>query len=242
MSVPNSFSKLSKHNILPVFVGAILAIVLFAMFSGKRNDDMDADFHVSGSIKKGVFVNNDWFAAEVSKINRDIAREYNISPRTKGVIIVNLEGNRDVLMKLHEGDVITGINNRKIVNLKDFRKAMQYVNPTEGMFLDIQRNGYPMYISVSGGNPASGRRPVEFQNPNPFSMTEVAPFLGRDMNVGGMNVEAGVLGKKIESWIKSNFGSDFYACQKCGTLVPNNANANNGNIICPNCGTKMVSK
>ncbi len=172
-----SNSEQTRQNILPVIALAILVLFVFAMFSGNSDDDMDADFKVSGSMKNGVYVNNDWFSAEVAKINKDIARKYNISPKTKGVIVLGLDGNMDVMSKLREGDVITGINDSEVHNLKDFRKAMQYVNPIEGMFLDIQRNGYPMYVSVNGANPASGRQPVDVRNPDPFSMTDVTPFL-----------------------------------------------------------------
>ena len=238
----NSLSEQPRQNILVLFVAALLILVLFAMLTGTRKEDMETDSYVSGSIQKGKYVNNNWFAAEVCEVNRDIAREFNISPRTKGVIIVELEGNRDVLMKLRRGDVITGINNRDVHNLKDYRKAMQKINPIEGMFLDIQRNGYPMYVAVSGSDPASVRQPAGFQNPHPFSMTEVAPFLGRDINVGGMNVESGIIGKQIEQWFGSNFGSGFYACKKCGTLVPGNGNSRKKRIYCPNCGVGMVYK
>ena len=159
-----------------------------------------------------------------------------------GVVIVDLDGSRDIFMKLREGDVITGINNRKIDNLRDFSKALKYVNPNEGMFLDIQRNGYPMYVSVSGADQASGRRPVDIPNPHPFSMTEIAPILRRDIDVGGMNVEAGIVGKQVENWIEKNFGRGFHVCPNCGTLVPNNMYSNNRRIYCPNCGNRMVSK
>ncbi len=241
MSNLNSFSTQSKNNILLLIAVALLILFLFAMLSGEKNDDMETNFFYSSDMKKGKYANN-WFAMEVSEISRDIAMEHNISSKTKGVMIVDLDGSRDVFMKLREGDVITGINNRKIENLKDFRKASQNINPVEGMLLDIQRNGYPMYISLSSSSPASVGRPVEFQNPHPFTMTEVAPFLGRDINVGGINIESGIVRKQVEKWVESNFGSGFYACHKCGTLVPDNVIPKNGYVPCPNCSFKMVHK
>ncbi len=237
-----SISEQPRRNILPVIAAVILVLFIFAMFSGNSEDDRDADFKVSGSMKNGVYVNNDWFSAEVSGINRDIARKYNISPKTKGVIVLGLDGNRDVMSKLRKGDVITGINDSEVHNLKDFRKAMKNVNPIEGMFLDIERNGYPMYVSVNGANPASGRQPVDIRNPHPFSMTDVAPFMGRAMQIGGINVESGIVGKQIEKWVERNFGKGFHACPNCGTLVPSNVNSKNKRISCPNCGTHMISK
>ncbi len=239
MNKPNFFSE---NNIIPAVIVAVLVLVLFAMFSGKKSDEMEADLDVNGSMRKGVFANNDWFSAEVSQINRYTARKYNIPRGTKGVVIVELDGNRDVMMKLRKGDVITAINSKKIKNLRDFRRASKDVNPTEGMFLDIQRNGYPMYVSVSGAGPPYGGQPYGFQNPHPFTMTEVTPFMGRDINLGGMNVESGIVGKQIEKWVESNFGSGFYACPKCGTLVPDNRYRNKKRISCPNCGTEMSPK
>ncbi len=237
-----SNSEQTRQYRLPVIAAAILVLFVVAMFSGNSEDDRDADFKVSGSMKNGVYVNNDWFSAEVSEINRDIAREYNISPKTKCVFVLGLDGNRDVMSKLRKGDVITGINDREVHDLKDFRKAMQDVNPIEGMFLDIQRNGYPMYVSVNGAGLAPGRQPVDIRNPHPFSMTDIAPFTGRDIQIGGINVESGIVGKQIEKWVESNLGKGFHACPNCGTLVPSNVYSKNKRISCPNCGTHMISK
>ena len=239
MNKPNSSSK---RGVIPAVIVVMLVFVLLAMFSGKKSDEMDADLDVSGSMRKGVFANNEWFSAEVSQINRYTAREYNIPRGTKGVVIVELDGNRDVMMKLRKGDVITAINSRKIKNLRDFRRASKDVNPTEGMFLDIQRNGYPMYVSVSGAGVIPNGQAFGYQNPHPFTMTEVTPFMGRDINLGGMNVESGIVGKQIEKWVESNFGSGFHACPNCGTLVPDNGYRNKERISCPNCGTKMSPK
>ena len=242
MSELNSFSEQSMHSVLPVIFVVLLVLFICAMFSGKRSDERDTVHYVNGGIQKGEHITNDWFAVEVSEINRNTAGEYNISSRTKGVVIVDLDGSREIFMKLREGDVITGINNRRIDSLKDFRKVSQNINPTEGVLLDIQRNGFPMYISINNAGTAPDRGPFEFQNPHPFSMTEVAPFLGRDIHVGGINVESGIAGKQIEKWVKSTFGGSLNACPKCGTLIPPNPYPNNRYISCPNCGTKMVSK
>lgn len=237
-----SISEQPGRNILPIIALAIMVLFIFAMFSGNSDYDKETDFYYGGNTQKNRKTYNSWFAVEVSEINRDIAKEYNISHGTKGVIIVDLDGSRDVFMKLREGDVITGINDREVHNLKDFRKAMQDVNPIEGMFLDIQRNGYPMYVSVNGANPAAGRQPVDIRNPHPFSMTDVAPFMGKDIDIGGINVESGIVGKQIERWVESNFGKGFHACPNCGTLVPSSVYSKNKRISCPNCGTHMVSK
>ena len=242
MSEMQNVSEQPKYYVLPLIAAAILILFIFAMFSGARDDDTEADFNVSGSMKNGVYVNNDLFSAEVSGINKKIAREYNISPKTKGVIIQGIGGNMDVMTKLRKGDVITGINDKEVHNLKDFRKAMKTVNPIEGMFLDIQRNGYPMYVSVSGTGPVSNRQPVDIRNQHPFSMTDIAPFMGRDINIGGLKVKSGLVGKRIEKWIESNSGKGFHACPNCGTLVPSNLYSKNKRIYCPNCGTRMVSK
>jgi len=241
MSVPSSFSG---KNLITVVLAVLMILVLFALFSGPGGYDQDVDFNVSGSMRKGAFVRNEWFSAEISQIDRNVAREYGLSPRTKGVVITDLEGNQDVMMKLRNGDVITAINDIEVKSLRDFRKAMQSVNPTQGMFLDIQRGGHPMYVSVSGGDGMAfdGNAYAYWGNPSPFTMTEVAPFMGRDFNMGGINPGAGVLGRPIEKWIASNFGRGYYACPKCGTIIPGKVSAKKGRMSCPNCNTRMVRK
>lgn len=232
----------TRQNILPLIVVAILALFVIAMFSGSNDDDRDADFKVSGSMKNGVYVNNDWFSAEVCDINKHIAREYGLSPKTKGVLVQGIDGNMDVLSKVRPGDVITGINDSEVHDLKDFRKAMKKVDPVSGMLLDIRRNGNPMYVSVNGAYPGAGGRQYNVRNPHPFSMTDVAPFMGRDIHFGGLQAESGIFGKQIEKWVESSLGRDYHACTKCGTLVPGGRNSKNNRISCPNCGSHMVSR
>ncbi|MBW7995928.1 MAG: hypothetical protein FVQ81_05010 [Candidatus Glassbacteria bacterium] len=221
----------------------VLVIVIFALFSGNSGRSYETDFSVSGSMRNGVFVHNEWFSAEVWQVNREIARRYGLPKGTKGLIITELEGNPEVKLKLRNGDVITAINNHEIKNIRDFRKASRGINPIQGMFLDIQRGGHPMYVSVSGGGRGYDSRPYPYNGgTHPFTMAEVAPFMGRDFNVGGMDLRAGVLGRPIERWIESKFGSGCFACPKCGTLVPGDTPASKGRISCPNCNTRMVRK
>ena len=241
MSAPSSFSG---KNLITVVFAVLMILVLFALFSGSGGYDQEVDFSVSGSMNKGAFVRNEWFSAEICQIDRNVARQYGLSPRTKGVVITGLEGNQDVMMKLRNGDVITSINDKEVKSLRDFRKASQSVNPTQGMFLDIQRGGHPMYVAVSGGDGTAfdGNSNAYGGNlhPSPFTMTEVAPFMGQNFNAGGINPGAGVLGRPIEKWIASNFGRGYYACPKCGTIIPGKVSAKKGRMSCPNCNTRMV--
>lgn len=222
----------------------VLVVVIFALFSGNSGYGDDTDFDVSGSMRNGAFVHNEWFSAEVCQVNRGIARQYGLPKGTKGVMITDLEGNPEVRMKLRNGDVITAINNQEVNNLRDFRKASRNINPTQGMFMDIQRGGHPMYVSVTGrGGMNYNSQPYPYNvGAHPFTMTEVAPFMGQNYNFGGMNMRAGMLGRPVEKWLEGNFSSGYFACPKCGTLVPGDNRSKKSRVSCPNCNTRMLLK
>lgn len=237
-----SISRFSAQYLFPALLAIVLMLVLSAVFTvGDYNDTpgLETDWI---SMKNGKIVNRDWFSVEVSGINENTTRKYNIPSATKGVVIVEIEGARDVKNKLQEGDVICGINGRRISNVRDFRKASRIFNPAEGLLLDINRNGYPMYIPISGTGYTSNSQSIQYQNPQPFELLEIAPFLEKGINAGGMHMQNGVIGNAIENWINDNFSDAYYACLTCGTLVPHDYRTKNKNIACPNCGCKMILK
>ena len=237
-----SGSKISEQYLLPVIFAIVLLLILYAVFTGDNCNETSELETTRTSMKNGKIVNRDWFSLEVSEINRNTAREYNIPSNTQGIVITEIEGAEDVKMKLQEGDVISGINGKKIRNIRDFRKASRNFNPAEGLFLDINRNSYPIYVTIPGTNSVSNPQFEQYQNQQPFELTEIAPYFGKDIDPGGIQLPDGVISNEIENWINNNFGSDYYACLTCGTLVPHNDMTKNKTISCPNCWQKMVLK
>ena len=238
ISAPNN----TVQYLIAAALAVVLILILFAMITGSSEDKYTAEWNSTGNVQNGVFVERDWFSVEVKDINNAIAKKYNLPPEAKGVVVDEVEGNRDLIMKLRKGDLIRGINRTGIDDIRDFRSTSRKINPNNGLLLDIVRSGYPMYVTIPGIDETiiNNNQTARWQNPDLFQMAEIAPIFGKNLGTGTA-FESGGIGKEIESWFNSNTGG-YYACNKCGTMVPSNDNMKNKNIYCPNCGNAMIFK
>ena len=152
MNNQNHREGFSGQFIITAVLAIILLLFIFAIFSD-FNRGSSADLEVNRiSQRGGRIVKSEWFSVDVIDVNSKNAREWGVSPEKQGVIVTDVEGARDVKLKLHQGDVISGINGKKIKNVRDFRKAIRAFDPQAGLFLDIDRYGYPMYVSIPGSD------------------------------------------------------------------------------------------
>ncbi|MFC1562684.1 hypothetical protein ACFL4Z_01380 [candidate division KSB1 bacterium] len=223
-------------------LAVVLIIILLAMITGSSENKYTAEWNSTGKVQNGVFIERDWFSVEVKDVNNAIAKKYNLPPDVKGVVVAEVEGNKDLTMKLRKGDLIRGINRTRIDDIRDFRNVSRKINANNGLLLDIVRSGYPMYVTIPGIDETTinNNQTARWQNSDPFQMTEIAPIFGK--NLGTVTAfDGGGIGKEIENWINSNTGG-YYACRKCGTMVPYNDNLKNKSIYCPNCGSVMILK
>ena len=232
----------TKHYLIPAAFIIVLILILSAMITGSSEDRYTAEWNSTGKVQNNGIIDRDWFSVEAKEINNELARKYNLPSETKGVVVAEVEGNRDLMMKLRKGDLIRGINRTRIDDIGDFRSVSGKINPNNGLLLDIVRSGYPMYVTIPGIDETIGNnnQTAKLQNPDPFQMTEIAPIFGKNLGID-MAFGSGGIGKEIENWINSNTGG-YYACTKCGTIVPYNDNLKNKNIYCPNCGNVMILK
>ena len=230
-----------QYLILAAFV-IVLILVLSAMIAGSSNNKYSAEWNASGKVQNGLFIERDWFSVDVRDINDELARKYNLPQGAKGIVVGEVEGNKDLKTKLRKGDLIRGINRIKIDDIRDFRSVSRKINPNNGLLLDIVRDGYPTYVTIPGIDETTGNnnQTVKWQNPDPFQMTEIAPILGKNLGTG-MAFGGGGIGKEIENWFNSNTGG-YYVCMKCGTMVPYNDNLKNKSVYCPNCMNIMFLK
>lgn len=232
----------SAQFITPAVFIIILLLFIFAIFSSFNNDpsaELDAN---RINQRGGKTVKSEWFSVDVINVNSHNAREWGISSKKQGVIVTEVEGSQDVKLKLHEGDVITGINGKTIKNSRDFRIVSRTFDPKAGLFLDIVRYGYPMYVSIPGSDYTSNSQFLQSQTPDPYNIMDVGPAFGSDINIGRFQNPTGALGETIERWINNNFKGKYYTCLNCGTLVPYKNSIKRRDILCPNCGKKMVLK
>ncbi len=158
--------------VLPVLSVIIFLVLVLAIFSDAITGT-EADFYGNRITNRGGQIRStEWFSIEVAEMNGRNAEEWGIRSQIEGVIVTDVEGTQDVKMKLHEGDVICSMDGASIESIGDFNKATKAFDQKVGFFMDINRYGYPMYVSVS--NP-------DFQNG--VLQTLGPPPIPRDANM-----------------------------------------------------------
>ncbi|MBN1622501.1 MAG: Do family serine endopeptidase [Endomicrobiales bacterium] len=94
----------------------------------------------------------EWEGLTVAQINEPLIRKYSIPDDEKGCVVVNLEsGSIAEEIGVFEGDLIRSINRKQTPNITDFRDAVKDINLSEGIVLDISRQGRQFYISYTKG-------------------------------------------------------------------------------------------
>jgi serine protease Do len=90
-----------------------------------------------GTVLEGVAVEN---------LTPDIARQLNLPPQTRGVVVVQLRPETAAATGLRRGDVIEEVNRRSVATVSDYEQA---VRQTVGeVLLLVNRGGSSSYIVV----------------------------------------------------------------------------------------------
>ena len=74
---------------------------------------------------------------------------YNIPRGLKGVIITE-SANQAQAAGIMTGDVIRGVDNRRVKSVEDFIKVMQRASLKKGIALDIYRQGQRFQVTMKG--------------------------------------------------------------------------------------------
>ncbi len=236
----NTGRRSVEDHIIPVLVAAIILLILIALISGDGDHPPQGAEAAIMQNSNGQIANKDWLSIEVTQLNKKTARKYNVPAGTRGVMVEEIKGARDVTMKLCEGDVICAINGKRIKSVRDFRVTSRSFDPIAGVFMDITRNGNQMYVTLAGDSYMPDQRTQSRQIPQTFGLTKPAPFMNQNIDPGGVPLQGGVLGTGIENWVNHNFGGNHFSCSTCGTLIPQKKSQNNQTVYCPNCHNKMV--
>jgi len=105
---------------------------------------------------KGVLAGGEVGAGEIEALGMGVedlapalALAFNIPKGVKGVIIAEV-ANQAQAAGLLAGDVIRGINNRRVKSVVDFIKVMNTVGPNQDIVLDIYRQGQRFTVTMKG--------------------------------------------------------------------------------------------
>lgn len=89
----------------------------------------------------------EWAGMDVVPITPQIAKRYGIRKAKGGVVVLEAEG-MAAAAGIMRGDVIQGLNRKRVNNMADFMSATANANITEGVLLDISRQGDPLFITM----------------------------------------------------------------------------------------------
>lgn len=126
--------------------------VTLTLVMGERPDSADSgkDAQTPESQKGGAEKGKTWNGAKVSRLTETLAQSYRQPADAEGVVVVDIESNSQAEeMGLMVGDVILGINQEATADLESFNRVSGRAKLSEGVVLDILRQGRPLYLSYT---------------------------------------------------------------------------------------------
>ena len=94
----------------------------------------------------------EWQGAQISSLTPDLADELRLAPDAEGVVVTDVDpGSKAEDMGLAPGDLIRAVNQIPTPNIASFSSATSKVNLSEGIVLDVIREGHPIYLSYTKG-------------------------------------------------------------------------------------------
>ncbi|MBF0521970.1 MAG: hypothetical protein HQL24_02820 [Candidatus Omnitrophica bacterium] len=89
-----------------------------------------------------------WIGMRVIQLTRSIRKEFNIPGKIKGMFV--LDEGKDLALKygVKTGDVIVSIGRKPVPTAKAFVNIANNVKYTDGILLDIYRDGQKMYLTI----------------------------------------------------------------------------------------------
>jgi serine protease Do len=94
-------------------------------------------------------VSKEWLGMKVRTLTNDMISQLGVEASEKGVVIVEIApGSKAEETGLAVNDVIRSINRQTVTNVKEFEEAADKAKLSEGIVLDINRQGRLIYLSI----------------------------------------------------------------------------------------------
>ncbi|MBI3358398.1 MAG: DegQ family serine endoprotease [Nitrospirae bacterium] len=90
------------------------------------------------------------FGISVQDVTPDMAEQFNLDPKEKGVIVVQIEeGSLAEEAGLREGDLIIEINRKPVLDLKSYERLFTKIKKGEAVLILINRQGSRFYLTLT---------------------------------------------------------------------------------------------
>jgi serine protease Do len=126
--------------------------VTLSLVIGERPESADTGGEPSAPASKneGKDTEKIWQGAHVSAVTPEMAENFRQPEDASGVIVTEVEsGSRAEEMGLAPGDIIRAVNQEPTPNVAAFVRATGHVKLSEGVVLDVVRQGRPFYLSYT---------------------------------------------------------------------------------------------
>jgi len=91
-----------------------------------------------------------WLGAHVSNLSPDMAESFHQPPDVQGVLVTDVDGGSQAEdVGLAPGDIVRAVNQIPTPDIHAFTKAIGNVKLSEGIVLDVLRQGRPIYLSYT---------------------------------------------------------------------------------------------
>ncbi len=91
-----------------------------------------------------------WAGMKVMTVNSELAQRYNITENEKGCVVIDVApGSTAESIGIMQGDLIRSINQSLTPTVKEFTAATSKVKLSEGVVIDVDRQGTLLYLSFS---------------------------------------------------------------------------------------------
>jgi serine protease Do len=92
----------------------------------------------------------DWLGAQIVPFSTEMAENAQQPRDAEGVIVAEVKPGSDAdSIGLQPGDIIRAVNQKPTPDLGAFRKAVDSVSISQGIVLDVLRQGHPIYLSFT---------------------------------------------------------------------------------------------
>lgn len=92
-----------------------------------------------------------WYGLTVDSVTKRNINYYRLDTSDAGVVVIDVKGDAEKA-GVKEGDVITGINGMPIYDTGSFLAAARIAEESNGIVIDVERDGDPMRLFLSGFN------------------------------------------------------------------------------------------
>ncbi|RMD48839.1 MAG: DegQ family serine endoprotease [Ignavibacteria bacterium] len=93
---------------------------------------------------------SDLFGFGVAPVNDKLIKKYDLPEDAKGVVVINLNRRSNAAEAgLNEGDIILGMNNKKIESLSDFKKIADNLKGGDNVFLRVRRGERRFFVAFT---------------------------------------------------------------------------------------------